>query len=203
MWSSNLDLYAQSASRKTLHYPCSFSQKSQYLKILIPLSNDLITIYRCISNRLDYHCSLVSGLCSYLWGVGGGGGERREELSCLHLQPSLSGRQSAGLAWYFKFLAFINSISYTCFLFCRLCPSHPWCSSKCWSRVSLSIGWHCMYFFNIFHYISSLQLLFGLVATCPQGGCVLHDKYKAICCGLYCTLLHLLVVLCPLWSNER
>lgn len=76
MWSSNLDLYAQSASRKTLHYPCSFSQKSQYLKILIPLSNDLITIYRCISNRLDYHCSLVSGLCSYLWGVGGGRGGR-------------------------------------------------------------------------------------------------------------------------------
>ena len=74
MWSSNLDLYAQSAARETLHHPCSFSQKSQYLKILIPLSNDVITIYCCISNRLDYCCSLVSGLCSYLWGVGGGEG---------------------------------------------------------------------------------------------------------------------------------
>ena len=79
MWSSNLDLYAQSAARETLYHPCSFSQKSQYLKILIPLSNDVITIYCCISNRLDYCCSLVSGLCSYLWGVGGGGGGGGEE----------------------------------------------------------------------------------------------------------------------------
>ena len=64
------------------------------------------------------------------------------------------------------------------------------------------VGTVCV-FFNIFHYISSLQLLFGLVTTCSLGGCVLHDKYKAICSGLYCTLLHLLVVLRPLWSNER
>lgn len=83
MWSSNLDLYAQSAGRKTLHYPCSFGQKSQYLKILIPLTNDLITIYCCISNRLDYHCSLVSGLCSYLWGGGGGKGGSSTEFGCV------------------------------------------------------------------------------------------------------------------------
>ena len=95
MWSSNLDLYAQSAGRKTLHHPCSFSQKSQYLKILIPLSNDVITIYCCISYRLDYRCSLVSGLCSYLWG----GGEYmahipKQQLIIMPISPTITFRKT-------------------------------------------------------------------------------------------------------------
>lgn len=77
-------------------------------------------------------------------------------------------------AWYFKFLAFMNSISYTCFMFCRLCPSHPWCSSKCWSRVSLSIGWHCMCFF-LTYFITSL------LCNCYLG-LSQHAHWEGVCC---------------------
>ena len=210
MWSSNLDLYAQSAGRKTLHHPCSFSQKSQYLKILIPLSNDVITIYCCISYRLDYRCSLVSGLCSYLWGGGGRGrgvhGSYSQTAADNHAYISNHHFQEDNLlAWHDT----LNSLPlWIQFLIHVLCfagfvlPIRDVRASVGAGFLYPLVGTVCV-FFNIFHYISSLQLLFGLVTTCSLGGCVLHDKYKAICSGLYCTLLHLLVVLCPLWSNER
>ena len=111
MWSSNLDLYAQSAGRKTLYYPCSFSQKSQYLKILIPLTNDLITIYCCISNRLNYHCSLVSGLCSYLWG-GRGGRSNHAYISNHHFQ------EDNLLAWHDTLNSLPSWIQFLIHVFC-------------------------------------------------------------------------------------
>ena len=212
MWSSNLDLYAQSAARETLHHPCSFSQKSQYLKILIPLSNDVITIYCCISNRLDYCCSLVSGLCSYLWGVGGGEGreggvhgsysqtaaDNHAYISNHHFQ------EDNLLAWHDTLNSLPSWIQFLIHFFCFagfVLPIRDVRASVGAGFLYPLVGTVCLF---LTYFITSLlcNCYLGLSQPAHREG-VLHDKYKAICSGLYCTLLHLLVVLCPLWSNER